>query len=311
LKHVATIWAALLLAAATLAAGGAATWRLQPDARRPIQPLSAAPALDSARVALGERLYHDPRLSAGGKLSCQSCHNVGTNGASPWPIDRGDDGTPMRFNTPTVFNSTLNFRFGWQGQVRTAPEIVAASLRNPHVMGGDGLGLQRLRADAGLMSQARGAYHRDLDEAVAIDALTAYLRTLITPHARFDRWLAGDEGALTAQEKRGWGLFQSVGCVSCHQGVNVGGNLFERHGIFHPLALPDPPVLRVPSLRNVAATAPYFQDGSARTLPAAVTSMAHAQLDVTLSARDVQDIVAFLDTLTGTYQGRAVQAEKP
>jgi cytochrome c peroxidase len=280
------------------------------DVHHPVLPLPPEPALDRAKVAIGERLFIDPRLSLHGRISCQSCHDVSANGASARPLDWGDDGTAMALNTPTVFNSVLNFRFTWTGRIPKAPDMIAASLRNPHVMGGDGPGIQRLRGDPALAAQVQAAYHRELDEPATIDALTLYLRSLTTPNARFDQWLAGNSKALSPQEQRGWARFQSVGCVSCHQGVNVGGNLFQRHGIFHPLASPDPAILRVPSLRNVATTAPYFHDGSAPDLSSAILSMARAQLDITLSPHDVADITAFLKTLTGTYKGHPVRAPR-
>ena len=134
---------------------------------------------------------------------------------------------------------------------------------------------------------------------------------MLTTGSRFDIWVGGDPTALTAQEEAGYRLFKSLGCVSCHQGVNVGGNLYERHGIFRPLASPLPEILRVPSLRNVATTAPYFHDGSAPTLQEAVRKMAAAQLDWTLPDQDVDAIVAFLKTLTGTFRGRPVRAPTP
>src|SRR6185437_2121989 len=129
-----------------------------------------------------------------------------------------------------------------------------------------------------------------------------------TPDSRFDQFLRGNDSALTPDEHRGYQLFQSLGCISCHQGVNIGGNLFERHGIFYPLASPEPEILRVPSLRNVATLAPYFHDGSSPNLEDAVRKMAHAQLDQTLSDDEVASIVAFLKTLTGKYQGVLVKA---
>lgn len=299
-------------AAGVIAASGLPQTRAlaAPDMHDPALPLPPRPALDRVKVAIGERLFFDPRLSAHGRVSCRSCHDVTTNGASANRLDPGDDGAAIPLNTPTVFNSVLNFRFSWTGHFSKAPDMILGSLHNPHTMGGDGPGIRRLRGDPGLAAQVRATYHRDLDEAAATDALDVYLRSLTTPGARFDRWLAGDTGALTPQEQRGWARFQSVGCVSCHQGINVGGNIFQRHGIFHPLASPNPAILRVPSLRNVATTAPYFHDGSAPDLSSAILSMARAQLDITLSPRDVADITAFLKTLTGTYKGRPVQAPK-
>jgi cytochrome c peroxidase len=161
------------------------------------------------------------------------------------------------------------------------------------------------------MRQFREAYGHGPDRASLLDAIASYERTALTPGSRFDRWLTGDAAALSAEEQNGYQLFKSLGCVSCHQGVNVGGNLFERHGIFHPLASPKPEILRVPSLRNVATTPPYFHDGSAPTLPDAVRKMAFAQLDTTLSDEQTDLIVAFLKTLTGTYRGLPVVAAPP
>jgi cytochrome c peroxidase len=136
-------------------------------------------------------------------------------------------------------------------------------------------------------------------------------RSLLTPGSRFDRWLGGDASALSADELEGYRLFKSFGCSSCHQGVNVGGNLFERQGIFRPLVKGQPETVRVPSLRNVAVTAPYFHDGSALTLEDAVKRMAAAQLDRTLTDRQVGSIVAFLQTLTGNYRGAAIVGAAP
>jgi cytochrome c peroxidase len=144
-----------------------------------------------------------------------------------------------------------------------------------------------------------------------LDAIATYVRSLLTPGSRFDLWLGGDAAALTAEELNGYRLFKSLGCISCHQGVNIGGNLYQRHGIFHPLAAPKPEILRVPSLRNVATTAPYFHDGSAPTLGDAVRKMAAAQLDQDLSDSQSEAIVAFLRTLTGTYRGVPVTAPAP
>jgi cytochrome c peroxidase len=141
-----------------------------------------------------------------------------------------------------------------------------------------------------------------------LDALATYERSLVTPDSRFDQFLKGETAALTPEEHRGYQLFQSLGCVSCHQGVNVGGNLFERHGIFHKLAAPEPELLRVPSLRNVATLAPYFQDGSSPTLDDAVRKMANAQLDQSLPADQIAAIVSFLRTLTGKFHGVMVKA---
>ncbi len=132
----------------------------------------------------------------------------------------------------------------------------------------------------------------------------------MTPGSRFDAWLMGDDRALSTTELRGYRTFKALGCIACHQGVNVGGNLYQRSGVFHPLGRGPRVRLRVPSLRNVAATAPYFHNGSAPDLPTAVRAMGRAQLDRTLSEQEIQDITAFLGTLSGRRNGRAVAAPR-
>jgi cytochrome c peroxidase len=158
-----------------------------------------------------------------------------------------------------------------------------------------------------MVKQFRDAYGKEPDVVAVLDAIATYERSLVTPNSRFDRWLTGEAGAITPEELAGYQAFKSLGCVTCHQGVNVGGNLFQRHGVFHPLGSPEPELLRVPSLRNVATTPPYFHDGSAPTLTEAVKAMGIAQLDRELTDQQITAIVAFLNTLTGIYQGRAVQ----
>jgi cytochrome c peroxidase len=279
----------------------------------PITPIPAAPAQDPQRLLLGERLFNDRRLSHENTHSCSSCHNVGTNGASANARDTAQ-GQPQStvLNTPTVFNVSLNFRLNWEGNFRSLEKGAESSLRNPAIMGSSADEVvSKLRADPEAVKQFRGAYGREPDAAAVLDAIATYEQSLVTPGSRFDRWLAGDATAITEEELSGYRVFKSLGCVTCHQGVNVGGNLFQRHGIFHPLGSPQPELLRVPSLRNVATTAPYFHDGSAPTLPDAVKLMGIAQLDRELTDQQITAIVAFLNTLTGVYRGQAVRPATP
>lgn len=206
----------------------------------------------------------------------------------------------------TVFNAALSFRQNWEGNCRTLEEQAEFSLKNPAMATSVDEVLGKLKIDPNMVTQFWGAYRRGPDRASLLDAIATFERSLLTPDSKFDRWLEGDASTLTAEEQSGYTLFKSLGCVSCHQGVNVGGNLYERHGIFHPLASPKPEILRVPSLRNVATQAPYFHDGSAPTLADAVRHMAEAQLDQTLSGQQIAMIVAFLNTLTGTFRGAPV-----
>jgi cytochrome c peroxidase len=275
----------------------------------PITPIPEPPAIDPLKLGLGERLFRDPRLSRDNSRSCASCHDLNTNGASKSRYDAGTDGASLPLNTLTVFNAALNFRFGWEGKIRSVESDVKASLLNPEIMGANLSELvQKLDADPAMRREFTAAYGRGPDVNSLVDAIAGFQRTLLTPGSRFDRWLEGDAAALSAEEQEGYRLFKSLGCVSCHQGVNIGGNLFERHGIFHPLASPKPEILRVPSLRNVATTAPYFHDGSTETLDDAVRKMGVAQLNSTLTDEQVKAIVAYLQTLTGKYRGAPVGA---
>jgi cytochrome c peroxidase len=218
----------------------------------------------------------------------------------------------MPFNTPTIFNAALSFRLNWEGNFWTLEAQAESSFENAANLATNANEvLEKLNADPQVVRQFTQAYGHPPDRTSLLDAIATYERSLVTPGSRFDRWLEGDTAALSAEELKGYQLFKSLGCVSCHQGANVGANLFERHGIFHPLASPKPEILRVPSLRNVATTPPYFHDGSAPTLRKAVRRMAFAQLDETLSDQEIDAIVAFLNTLTGAYRGVPVTAPPP
>jgi cytochrome c peroxidase len=285
----------------------------QPRAdQEPITPIPLPPVQDPRQVALGDRLFHDPRLSHDNTHSCNSCHDTSTNGASPinGASARPDSATgAVELNTPTVFNAALNFRLNWEGDLRTLEAQVEQTLDKPWPMGSSvEEALHKLRADPDVARQFRAAFGREPDGAALLGAIASYERTLLTPGGRFDRWLEGDVNAITAEEFAGYELFKSLGCVSCHQGVNVGGNMYQRHGVFHPLASSKPEIVRVPSLRNVAVTPPYFHDGSAPSLSKAVQAMGYAQLDRTLTDDQTSAIVAFLNTLTGTYLGKPVSS---
>jgi len=278
-------------------------------AEEPITPVPEPPSIDPLKIKLGERLFGDPRLSHDNSRNCSSCHDLGTNGASTRNLDVGLDGSTLSLNTLTLFNSTLNFRFGWEGKLRTLELDVKATLESPRIMATSMSELvEKFAADPDMLRQFMAAYGGGPDAANIVDAIVSFERTLVTPGSRFDCWLAGDAAALSTSELEGYRLFKSLGCVSCHQGVNIGGNLFQRHGIFHPLASPKPEVLRVPSLRNVATTPPYFHDGSTAILDDAVRKMGVAQLNSTLTDEQVRAIVAYLRSLTGMYRGTPVGA---
>jgi cytochrome c peroxidase len=298
----------LALVCLSAASPAAAQSPIRDAGQEPITPVPAPRAESPQRQLLGERLFSDPRLSHGNTHGCLSCHDIGSNGASANPHDT-PKGQPTALNTPTVFNASLSFRLNWAGNIRSLEEGVERSISNPAIMASslDEVA-SKLRADPEMVRQFREAYGQEPNPAAILDAIATFERSLVTPGSRFDRWLAGDAGAITPEELSGYQLFKSLGCITCHQGVNVGGNLFQRHGIFHPLGSPEPVLLRVPSLRNVAATAPYFHDGSASTLSEAVKAMGTAQLDRELTDQQISMIVAFLNTLTGSYRDHPVSA---
>ena len=216
------------------------------------------------------------------------------------------DGSKPPFDTLTVFNASLSFRLNWEGNYRSFAEHAESSLENPtniHTTVDEVLA--KLNADAQMVQQFRAAYGRTPDRASFLDALTTFESSLLTPGSRFDRWLDGDTSALSAAELDGYQTFKSLGCSSCHQGANVGGNLFQRQGIFRPLAA-KPEIVRVPSLRNVAATAPIFMTARHRPSRRPCARWGSAQLGWPLSDQQIDAIVAFLRTLTGTYRGKPV-----
>jgi cytochrome c peroxidase len=291
--------------------------------REPISPLPRTIELDTRKVELGRRLFHDPQLSADNRVSCASCHNVERNGADDRSRSTGVGGASGEVNAPTVFNSALNFRQFWDGRAETLDDQIEGPIHNPTEMATDWPPiLVKLRADSEYVTAFRAIYANKIDIFAVKDAIATFERSLITPDSRFDRFLRGNRNALSAQEKEGYRLFKENGCSSCHQGVLAGGNMFEKFGIVGNYFADrgnltkadlgrynvtgrdvDRYRFKVPGLRNVARTAPYFHDGSAQSLEEAVEVMARYQLGRQLSANDLQRIVQFLETLNGTLPG--------
>jgi cytochrome c peroxidase len=294
------------------------------ESQEPLVPLPLHVAADPARVALGERLFHEVRLSGRNTIACATCHRLEHGGADGLPRAMAATGTSLLRNTPTIFNVAFNAAYNWDGGVRTLEAHAERVLLSPALMQTTWPALlAKLRAIPDYQVAFTALYPGGLTPAHVLDALATYERSLVTPNARFDRFLRNQPEALSPVERRGYDIFKAYGCVACHQGVNVGGSMFQKFGIFqeapasHDPARPvdlgrflltqvlrDREVFRVPSLRNVALTAPYFHDGRAPTLEVAVTIMARVQLGRTLSQEDTHAIVQFLHTLTGEYQGR-------
>jgi cytochrome c peroxidase len=295
--------------------------------QEPIVPLPLTAQVDPARAALGERLFSDTGLSRDHTIACATCHPLNGGGMDGRAIAlRPNSQSPAR-NTPTIFNVSLNASLHWDGAASTLEDQCDRSLRT--VMGTTWpVLLAYLRGNPAYVAAFDAAYAQDVSPAIVLDAIASFERSLVTPRSRFDRYLRGERNALTMREQDGYQRFKGYGCIACHQGMNIGGNMYQRFGIFVRISpgasgtrdegrflithVPrDTGVFRVPSLRNVAVTSPYFHDGRARTLEDAVKTMGRVQLGRALSADDVDAIVAFLQTLTGEYRGRPLQDPTP
>jgi cytochrome c peroxidase len=291
--------------------------------------LSALPPpgnLSPAKVTLGERLFHDPVLSGREKLSCSACHDLNTGGTVRLRRTIGYDGQVHAFNAPTIFNVGNNYRLGWRGRFTSLAVQNEAVLKDPGLMAANWTKLlSRLTDDPSYLAVFRQIYGVPPSRETVLDALVTFQMSLATPNAPFDRFLMGDKGALTPVEKEGYRLFVEYGCVSCHQGANIGGNMFQIFGVFgspdaEDMSMPsdldkrlqasdgDESVFRVPSLRNVEVTAPYFHDGSAATLRDAIAIMGRSQLGRKLPQSDITNLEAFLKSLTGEYNGKRLSA---
>lgn len=307
---------------------------LRAETAEPIAPVPTQQSLEPGRIALGRVLFEDRRLSSNGTMACASCHMLDRGGADGQRLSTGLDGRPLAANTPTVFNSAFNYLRNWAGNVETLETLIDRVMQSPTLMNERWPNVvARLSADSSLARQFAAAYSEGMTAASLRDALATYIRSLTTPNSRFDRWLRGDETALTAEEQEGYALFRRYGCVSCHQGRNIGANVRQALGIVgQPGAYftergslteadlgrfqvtgdaADRFVFRVPSLRNVALTAPYLHDGSVATLEEAVSIMFIYQLGRTADEPDLRRIVQFLGTLTGEIPqagGRATPA---
>ena len=291
---------------------------------QPIEPLPLTVEFDTARAELGEALFKEPQMSGDGKVSCASCHHT-DHGLADDKAHSFVNGRPeSQVNTPTMYNVRFLYKLGWGGKYDSLPTQLDSLLQNPAVMASSWDGAAKRIGDIpGYRDKFRALFQDGLTPANLRLALLEYERSLFTPNSPFDRYLRGDQTALSAEAKAGYGLFKGYGCASCHQGIAIGGNVFERFGVVRDFFADrgrtnaadlgrfnvtqrdqDRFVFRVPSLRNVALTAPYFHDGSAATLEDAVGVMAHYQLGRELEPNDKTELVAFLRSLTGEYRGK-------
>lgn len=302
------------LAAATPAASGEAP--LTPGPTEPILPLHPAASGDPALLALGRRLFHDPALSRDGTVSCASCHPLASGGSDNLVVSVGVGGAPGSVNSPTVYNTTYNIAQFWDGRATTLERQIDGPLTNPVEMATTWPMVVAHLNQQGYAAQFQAVFHQPPSPALVRRALAAFEASLVTSGSRFDHWLDGDREALSSEERQGYALFKSYGCASCHQGVNVGGNLFQRLGFFgdyfadrgHQTQADlgrfnvtgrdaDRHVFKVPSLRLAVMTPPYFHDGSVANLADAIRVMGHYQLGRDIPDADIALIARFLASL--------------
>ena len=197
-----------------------------------LKPLPAVPVLDPAKVELGRQLFNEPRLSVNNTLSCASCHPLTSGGADNKPFSIGFDGKPVQINTPSVFNASLNFKQFWNGRVDTLEAQVEQVVISPVEMGSDwNTVVRNLSALPAYQNAFEQAYPDGVTASNVQNALATYERTLLTPNSRFDQYVLGNTDILTRQEKYGYQRFKDYGCIACHQGVNIGGNMFQKFGV--------------------------------------------------------------------------------
>lgn len=294
-------------------------------------PAPADNPTTAEKVELGKMLYHDPRLSSTGTVSCSSCHNTMLGGEDNRPNSMGVNGQTGGRSAPTVWNSAFNHVQFWDGRAASLEEQAAGPVTNPIEMGMKNWDdvVARLKTIAGYQTAFEAAFGPDsISKDNATKAIAAYERTLITPNSAYDNYVAGDQSALTEQQVRGMEKVAELGCTSCH-----GGPAFNGPGMFQKFPMhsnqyfeaqyhfskdlgvaevskktEERHLFKVPTLRNVALTAPYFHNGSVKTLDEAVKLMAKLQLDKDLSKEEIADIVAFLNALTGPFPKQQMPA---
>lgn len=281
----------------------------------PIQPIVPARQVDLGMVELGKKLYFDPRLSKSGFISCNSCHNLSMGGTDNIKTSIGDKWQQGPINAPTVLNSSLNVAQFWDGRAADLKAQAGGPIANPGEMAfSHTLAIDVLESIPAYVREFRQVFNKpriDIDQVTL--AIAEFEKTLVTPNSRFDQWLLGKADALSAQELAGYKLFKESGCVACHNGPAVGGNSFQKMGIVQPYKATSPAEgrsavtgkeidrfsFKVPTLRNVEMTYPYFHDGAADTLTQAVDVMGRLQLGKNFTKDENARIVAFLKTLTG------------
>jgi len=278
----------------------------------PIKPIPSEVKVDIKKVQLGKKLFFDPILSKDGTISCVTCHDLQNGGDDGLKFSFGIGGQVGNINSPTVYNAVFNFRQFWDGRAKDLKEQARGPIENPVEMGYSLVDVvETLKNHKMYFKNFNEVYTDGITKDNIVDAIAEFEKVLITPNSPFDRYLKGDKEAISPKVKKGYQLFESKGCILCHHGINVGGNFYNKFGIYADTNSSqlgrynitkreeDKYVFKVPSLRNVALTAPYMHDGRVSTLKEAVEFMTKYQLGRYMEQGDTEAIVAFLKSLTG------------
>ena len=284
-------------------------------AEEPIQPIAPAKEINLAKAELGKKLFFDPRLSKSGFISCNSCHNLSMGGSDNLKTSIGHNWKKGPINAPTVLNSSLSFVQFWDGRAESLKDQAGGPIANPGEMAlSHALAEGILESIPGYVTEFKLVFGDDTINIDRVtDAIAEFEKTLVTPNSRFDQWLLGDKDALTADEQAGYKLFKESGCIACHYGEAMGGSSFKKMGVVEEYKSNSPAegrkavtgkdedrfTFKVPTLRNVEMTYPYFHDGEAETLTEAVDIMGRLQLGAKFTDEQNAQIVAFLKSLTG------------
>jgi len=277
-----------------------------------LKPLPLEIRVNNQKAALGKMLFSDPILSKDNTVSCVTCHDLYNGGDDGLQFSFGIKGRRGVINAPTVYNSVFNFRQFWDGRAKDLKEQAFGPITNPVEMdqNPDAL-VQKIKQHPLYRKKFTQLYPDGVTVNNIADALANYEKTLITPNSPFDRYLRGEKDAISQKAKEGYRLFKFKGCIVCHNGVNIGGNLYNKFGIYEDANSSslgrynvtkresDKYVFKVPSLRNVALTAPYMHDGRFKTLHDAIVFMSQYQLGRYMEEDEIDAIEAFLKTLTG------------
>lgn len=277
----------------------------------PIVPIPLSIETDEFKVRLGKKLFFDTILSANNTISCASCHSFQNGGGDGLKFSFGIHGQEGNINAPTVFNAVYNFKQFWNGRADNLAHQALGPIENPIEMGHTFKALIKILNDTPYKIEFETIYKDGVTRENIADAIAEYEKTLTTPNAPIDKHLRGDEKALTIEQRDGYRLFKEKGCISCHHGVNIGGNLFNKFGVMKETNSrslgryevtgneAEKYYFKVPTLRNIALTSPYLHDGRYENLEDAVKFMARYQLGKTISEDEIKKIIGFLNSLTG------------